>query len=96
MKTLYVVVQHSRLVWITSLAEIFRRGYSFAMYPYATSTCVAIDASTSQCVYVSSTSTPQYFQDAGNLSYVMGWIVFFLAMIFLGMVWNALPFNRGI
>lgn len=42
------------------------------------------------------TSTPLYVQDAGNVSYGLAWIVFFLAMIFLGMVWNALPYNRGI
>lgn len=39
------------------------------------------------------TSTPLYIQDAGNLSYGLAWIVFFLSMIFLGMVWNALPFK---
>jgi hypothetical protein len=39
------------------------------------------------------TSTPLYIQDAGNISYGLAWLVFFAAMIFLGMVWNALPFN---
>jgi len=49
------------------------------------------DASTSPA-----TSTPLYVQDAGNLSYGLAWITFFLAMIFLGMVWNAMPFTKGI
>jgi len=42
------------------------------------------------------TNTPLYIQDAGNISYGLAWIVFFLAMILLGMVWNAMPFQKGL
>jgi len=64
------------------------------MYGFATSTCTALDATTSVCVYESATSTPLFIQDSGNLSYGLAWIIFFLAMIFLGMVWNAVPFLK--
>jgi len=64
------------------------------MYGFATSTCVAIDSTTTQCIYESSTSTPMYVQDAGGVSYGLAWVVFFLTMIFLGMVWNVLPFSK--
>lgn len=64
------------------------------MYQFATSTCSVVDATTTLCVYVSSTSTPLYIQDSGNISYGLGWVVFFLCMIFLGMVWNVMPFSN--
>jgi len=59
------------------------------MYEFATSTCTILDATTTQCIYVSSTSTPLYIQDAGNISYGIAWLIFLNMFIFLGLLWNS-------
>jgi len=85
------------VLWISPLALKVQGAYSvYMLNAYATTTCQVLNASTTECISVQSTSSPMYVQDAGNLQYAIAWVVFFNAMIFLGMVWNITPFNKGI
>jgi len=56
---------------------------------YATSTCTLLTASTSECVYSQSTSTPLYVQDAGNVSFGLAIIITLLVIMFTAFVFNS-------